>query len=383
MPIDTIGAQRAPRGARATIMASHAARWFYGALILALAAWVLHSFLQALLAACVTAIASWPLYRSFVTRMEGRLSRNAIALVFTSAICVFVLAPLLFAFGALVNEAYALLQQLAAADTKGIPVPDWLERVPGAGVWAAAKWQIHLSQPGALSMWAQQTHLASLVGWAQSLGQFMARHLFIVLFTILLLFVLYQHGERLSLELRRWLRDVVGGRAEGHVDLAIRAARASVNSMLVVGLFNGFATGIAYAIAGVSHAAVWAAIIGALALVPFLGYVAVAALALQLATAGAASTALAALVLGCVVLFCGDKIVRPIVAGQGTPLPLVWILIGCLGGFEVLGLVGVVIGPVALTLVRELWAERIRDLDLAERRATALPTPKDSNTNAG
>jgi len=35
---------------------------------------------------------------------------------------------------------------------------------------------------------------------------------------------------------------------------------------------------------------------------------------------------------------------------------------GCLGGFEALGLVGVVIGPVVLTLARELWVQRARDL---------------------
>ena len=59
-------------------------------------------------------------------------------------------------------------------------------------------------------------------------------------------------------------------------DLAVRAARGSVNSMLVVGLFDGLACGVAYAVAGVPHAATWAAITGALAIVPFLGYVAVA-----------------------------------------------------------------------------------------------------------
>ncbi len=36
--------------------------WFYRALIVILSVWILHSFLAALLAACVTAVASWPLY---------------------------------------------------------------------------------------------------------------------------------------------------------------------------------------------------------------------------------------------------------------------------------------------------------------------------------
>jgi predicted PurR-regulated permease PerM len=101
-----------------------------------------------------------------------------------------------------------------------------------------------------------------------------------------------------------------------------------------------------------------------LALIPFLGYVAVAALTLQLAMTGPATPALVSFGLGCVVLFCGDKIVRPVVAGEGTHLRFVWFLMACLGGFEVLGLVGLVIGPVVLTLARELWEQRVRDLAL-------------------
>ena len=178
---------------------------------------------------------------------------------------VFVLAPFMFACGALVTEAHVLLLEIAAADKRGIAAPWWLENLP-------------------------------------------------------------------------------------------------VNSMLVVGLFDGFATGIAYAIAGVPHAAVWAAITGLLGLVPFLGYVAVAALTLKLAITAATAPPLLTLGLGCFVLFCGDKIVRPMVARDATRLRFVWILMGCLGGFEVLGLVGLVVGPVLLTITRELWEQRVRDL---------------------
>jgi predicted PurR-regulated permease PerM len=202
----------------------------------------------------------------------------------------------------------------------------------------------------------------------------MARHAFIIGFTILILFFLYQEGKSLAEEFRQVLRHGIGERAEDYVDLATGALRASVNSMLIVGLFDGCATGIVYAIAGVTHAALWGAITGLLALVPFLGYVAVTALALQLAMTGAATPALVSFGLGCVVLFCGDKIVRPLVAGEGTHLRFVWFLMACLGGFEVLGLVGLVIGPVVLTLARELWEQRVR--------ALAFPKVADSTSPA-
>ena len=359
-------------GARRTMQAKVTAGWFYAALILILSAWVLHSFLHALLAACVAAIASWPLYRQFTAHLPWRITRSAAALIFTSLITVFVLAPLMFAVGALLTEAHALLLEIAAADEKGIGVPHWLANVPLAGPWLAAHWQSELAHPGALSLWAQRIEPTALLARAQSLGQFMARHLFIIAFAILVLFFLYHKGESLAEELRRLVRHRIGQRAEGYLDVATRALRASVNSMLVVGLFDGFATGLAYAIAGTPHPALWAAITGSLALVPFLGYVAVSALTLQLAMAGAATSALLSFGLGCVVLFCGDKIVRPVVARDGTRLGFVWVLMGCLGGFEVLGLVGLVIGPVVLSLARELWEQSVRDLALPD---LADPTP--------
>jgi predicted PurR-regulated permease PerM len=344
--------------------------WFYGGLIAVLAGWILHSFLQALLAACVTAIASWPLYLRFASLLPRRTSRTTRSLIFTCAMSVFVLVPVLFAFGALLTEAHALLVEIAAADKQGIGIPHGLENVPLIGPWVVARWQGELGYPGALFAWTQRTDPAALLGWAQSLAQFMVRHAFIIGFTILMLFFLYQEGESLAEGFRGILRHRIGERADGYVDLATRAVRASINSMLVVALFDGFATGIAYAIAGVPHAAEWASITGLLAFVPFLGYVAVAALTLQLAMTGATGPALLSFGLGCGVLFCGDKIVRPMVARNGVRLNFVWVLVGCLGGFEVLGLVGLVVGPVVLTLLRELWQQNVRGI---ARRNVADP----------
>jgi len=340
--------------------------WFYAALIVVLSAWILHSFVQAILAACVTAIASWPLYTRFAAQLPRRIGRSSKSLIFTLATTAFVLVPLMFAFGALLTETQALLLEIAAADKKGIAVPQGLENAPLIGPWLAARWQSQIASPGALLTWTQRTDAAAFIVWAQSLGQFMVRHAFIILFTILLLFFLYQEGESLAEGFRRVLRRRIGEHADDYVDLATRAVRASVNSMLVVALFDGFASGVAYAIVGVPHAAVWAAVTGVLALVPFLGYVAVAALTLQLAMTVTSTPPALAFGLGCFVLLCGDKVIRPVVARDGIRLRFVWILMGCLGGFEVLGLIGLVIGPVVLTLARELWEQRVRDLAVAD-----------------
>ena len=60
-------------------------------------------------------------------------------------------------------------------------------------------------------------------------------------------------------------------------------------------------------------------------------------------------------------LLSGDKLVRPMVARGGVRLPFVWVLMGCIGGFSALGLAGVVIGPLVLSLARELWEQLVRE----------------------
>jgi predicted PurR-regulated permease PerM len=113
-----------------------------------------------------------------------------------------------------------------------------------------------------------------------------------------------------------------------------------------------------------------------LGLVPFLGFVAVGALTLQLAMTVTATPPVLVFGLGCSILLVGDKVVRPVVARDGVRLRFVWVLMGCLGGFEVLGLIGLVIGPVVLTLARELWEQRVRGLapaDASDSRSLQSP----------
>jgi predicted PurR-regulated permease PerM len=364
-------------GTRRSAAGSGLPGWVYGALIVVLAVWILHSFLEAMLVACVTAAASWPLYGRFTARLSRYLSQTALSLLFTALMAVFVLAPLLFGFLALLSEARALLLELAAADSKGIPVPPWLQDLPLIGARAVERWQAELAQPGALAGWAQRIDATTLLASAQYLGRFVAQQAFVVAFTILVLFFLYQEGKSLADGLRRLLRHRIGSRADGYLDLTVRALRSSVNSMLLVALFDGVACWAVFALAGVPRPLPWAAATGTLALVPFLGYLAVGALAMQLTMAGATAAALVAFALGGAVLFSGDKILRPMLAGEGTRLRFVWVLMGCLGGFEVLGPVGLVVGPVVLAITKELWEQRLRDLAAAE------PPQASASVNSG
>ena len=94
-------------------------------------------------------------------------------------------------------------------------------------------------------------------------------------------------------------------------------------------------------------------------------------LAGKLAMSGAVALPLLSLGIGVVILLGGDKVLRPRVARDKVALPFVWFLMGCLGGFEVLGPVGLVVGPVALTIARELWEQRAAS-EHSQRRTPSM-----------
>lgn len=338
-----------------------------GGAILILSLWVVHGFAEALLAAGVITIASWPLYAAFNRRLQSLLGRNGRAALFTVAITTLLLAPMVFAGWALLSETRSLLQGLAAPGRQPVALPGWLAELPLIGPWLGARWPAQLEQLGGLPMRAEHADAGALLGWAHALGQLTFRHALIVAFTVLLMGFLYRHGAVLARDLTAVLRQAIGERVDRFVAVGTRAVRAAVASMLAVALFDGLASVLAYTAAGVPRPLLWAGITGALAAVPFLGYAAVAALALQLMLQGQPTTALLALLLGSAVLLGGDKLVRPLVARGGMQLPFVWVLMGCIGGFGALGLAGLVIGPVALTLAGEMWRQRVQDSAPARR----------------
>jgi predicted PurR-regulated permease PerM len=135
------------------------------------------------------------------------------------------------------------------------------------------------------------------------------------------------------------------------------AIRATVNGLVLVGLAEGLLLGIAYEFANLPSAVLWAAATGVMAIIPFGAPLAFGAVAAVLLYAGNVTGAVAILAWGAVVLFVADHFVRPSIIGSATKLPFIAVLLGILGGVETLGLIGLFVGPVVMTLFVTLWHE--------------------------
>jgi predicted PurR-regulated permease PerM len=60
---------------------------------------------------------------------------------------------------------------------------------------------------------------------------------------------------------------------------------------------------------------------------------------------------------GAAVMLAGDNLVQPALIGGSARLPLVWTLVGILGGVETFGLVGLFVGPVVMAALYAIWRD--------------------------
>jgi predicted PurR-regulated permease PerM len=337
--------------------------------IIAFAVFITQRFILPLVWAGILATATWPLYRRACMSMGGR--NLAAALVVTLLCAVVFITPLALAIMQAAKQAPALAALVANANNQGLAAPDWLHRIPLIGNAIYEWWLTTLGQPHGLSHLltdgsATRMHSASEV--LRTFGSGVMRRMIDVVFAFLCLFFFYKDGPALLSQTEAIGHHLIGDKRWSLYSTKVPIAiRATVNGLVLVGLAEGLLLGIAYEFAGVPSAVLWAAATGVLAIIPFGAPLAFGAVAALLLFGGNTVGAIAIVVWGAVVLFVADHFVRPSMIGNATKLPFLAVLLGILGGVETLGLIGLFVGPVVMTLFVTLWHE-----EKTFRRAASL-----------
>jgi predicted PurR-regulated permease PerM len=331
----------------------------FSLILIALAAFVAQRFFLPLIWAGILAVATWPVYQRLRQRL-GRRDLLAAALLTLVCACVFVV-PVLIGVAQAARQAPELADFVARANNDGIAAPAVLLRIPLAGNAIYDWWQATLSQPHGLAHLFSDRELGafhSARDMLKILGAGFVHRLVDFGLAFLCLFFFYKDGEALNRQITaigsRCLSPVRWARYAHKVPTAIRA---TVNGLVLVGLAEGLLIGIGYALAGLSSPALWGAVTGILAIIPFGAPLAFLSAAALLVFQGSVAGAIGVAVWGMVVLFVADHFVRPGMIGNATRLPFLAVLFGILGGVETLGLVGLFIGPVVMVLFVTLWYE--------------------------
>ena len=327
--------------------------------LLGLSFWILRPFLGPLIWATLLVVASWPLMTQLQQRLGGR--RNVAAAIMVVVMVLAIIVPFSLLISVLVQNAPGIV-----AWAKSLPaqapdhLPDWVRDVPGIGPHAAAAWDEWMSE-GPQSLGARLSpYLDELLRWAT--GQIGGAGLLFLngLLILLLVVILYLHGEVYAAGVLGFARRLAGDRGDRAMLLAVGAIRGVALGVVATALVQAVAGGVGLAVAGVP-------VPGLLTAVMFVS---------GIAQVGAAPVILCsalwlffrdetgwAIGLGIWALLVGslDNVLRPLLIRKGVNLPMLLIFAGVIGGLFAFGIIGLFVGPVVLAVGYTLLTAWIAD----------------------
>ena len=329
----------------------------FALLLLGIGLWTIRAFLPALAWGAILAIATWPLYRRVRTRFPPSGHDILWPALFTLAVALLFLVPLAIVAVEIARESHVVFGLVEEARKSGLPVPEWLARLPLVGTSAAAWWSENLTDPEAASELIERMNHGAFAGYTRSLGGQLVHRSVVFGFTIVTLFFLYRDGLWLTGELRSVSQRTVGPHGERVGRQAIASVHGTIDGLVLVGLGEGFLIGIAYGLGGVPHPILFGAATAVAAMIPFGAAAVFCGAALIVVAKGSIAWAIAIVAFGTVVVFVADHFVRPALIGGATKLPFLWVLLGILGGVETFGLLGLFLGPAIMAVLHLLWRD--------------------------
>ena len=132
--------------------------------------------------------------------------------------------------------------------------------------------------------------------------------------------------------------------------------RATVKGGILVAIAQGALGGLAFWFLGIHAPLLWAVLMAFLSLLPAIGAGLVwLPVAIYFLASGAVWQGISLITYGVLVIGLVDNILRPSLVGKDTKLPDYVVLISTLGGIEVFGLHGFVIGPLIAAIFMVTW----------------------------
>jgi predicted PurR-regulated permease PerM len=328
-----------------------------GLVFIVLGVWTLEEFLAALVWASILAVAFWPSYQRARTRWPPGHHKILLPAVFTLGIALVFVLPIVWAGLQVGREVRTVMVWIDSARHDGIPVPDVVTHLPFFASQATQWWQQNLADPDAAADLLARLNKPEYVLAGRQVGFIILHRLVMFGFCLLTVFFLFKDGDTLVTQMRRAGARAFGPGAERIGRQTIASIHGTVNGLVLVGLAEGLLLYAVYLFAGVPRPTLLGAVTAVGAMIPFGAPLVFGLAALLVAAQGMMIQAIVIVVAGAIISFAADHFVRPVLIGNATRLPFIWVLFGILGGVTTWGLLGLFLGPAIMAVLILLWRE--------------------------
>lgn len=327
-----------------------------GLALLGLLVWlvllIVQPFAGPLIWAITLAVALWPVFERLRAALGGR--GGLAALLLTLALLATMVLPIVrlaLNLGDQAEELARLARELAQAS--GTTLPGWLAGLPIAGPWLESFWST-LQTDREAAFGQILPYLREAGGWILRLGAGLGLVALELLLSILLTGLLLAHGELCADYVRRFVARVAGGRAVHLVDVAGGTVRAVALGVVGTATIQALLALVGYILAGVPAAGLLALLVFAFSVVQLPVMIATLPAPIWLFYQGGVTASAVVLTVWVVAVSLIDNVMRPYLISQGTPLPVLLIILGVVGGLIAFGPIGLFFGAVVIAVAHRL-----------------------------
>lgn len=334
-------------------------------------------YVTPILFASVIAIVFYPLHR--YTQRVWR-SPNLSALVSTLVTLLLTVVPLTFLLLALSNELTGLYQALAARSAGSGGVTAYLlQGSESLMSWVSNKFSIPRIDFRAVLLNRLESVSASLLRYGAGLVSNLFSLVANAALALLVVFFLFRDGERVIFGFMQTLP--IGEERISELTTRIHATVVTnFYGSFVVGALQGSLAGLSFWVLGIDSPVLWGIATAVFSLVPFVGTAIVwVPASIVLLLTGHVVKGIVLLGLGTAVIGTVDNIVRPLIIHRSVRLHPLLVLFSILGGLRLLGVLGLFVGPVILSVTAALL--HMLRTDMAAQSVTA-PSSEPSDVHA-
>ena len=336
-------------------------------------AWILLPFYSAVLWGVILALVFAPVQRWFNARLPNQ--PNAATFLTLLFIVGIVLIPVAVTTASIVNEATTLYENIQSGDLDlGAFLQRFLDSLPN---WALNV----LHKFGVTDVADMQARVISLLAEGSQffatqailVGQGTANVLLGVAIMLYLLYFLLRDGAKLSQTVIKAV-PLAGEYKDALFHKIAVVVRAMVKGTILVAVVQGFLGGLIFWALGIHAPVLWGVVMAFLSLLPAVGASIVwFPVAVYLIATGAIGKGLILMAFGAGVIGLVDNLLRPYLVGKDTALPDYVVLLSTLGGIALLGLNGLVVGPLIAALFIAVWDIAARAEGDEDKAAQSAP----------
>jgi len=317
--------------------------------------WLVAPFSGAILWGVIAAVLFDPLNRRLLGAMSGR--RNAAASVTLLIITAAVVVPAMLLGAALLREATGFYGRVNSGDIDlgrvfvdvQAHLPAWARNwLTDVGLGDVNGLRDRLGHGFASSFQMVAGHILNLGQWTFSFFLALGVMLYLTFFFL-------RDGHKLMARIEAALPLTSGQRALLIVKF-VAVIRATIKGSLIVALLQGATGALIFWALGLPGALLWGVAMGFFSLFPAIGTGLIwVPVTIYLLATGAIWQGAVLGACGFFIISSVDNVVRPILVGHDARMPDYVVLVATLGGFELMGFNGFVIGPVIAALFMAVW----------------------------